>query len=150
VDKPINNIVTYRDPKRSWEFMVYKDNDSAITIFGSVVYFQSVFLDPHTGKVTGARNYKYDFFNVVKYIHWSLLLLTGLILWWPKKWTKKNRDISFKIQWKASFRRVNYDLHNVPGSPTPPRDPVVHSVVPDSATIRLVNPAGDMWAPSAD
>ena len=176
-DKPINNIVTYRDPKRSWEFMVYKDNDSAITIFGSMVYFQSVFLDPYTGKVAGARDYKYDFFNVVKYIHWSLLLntcygqpivgwgtaifvlllLTGLILWWPKKWTKKNRDISFKIKWKASFRRVNYDLHNVPGFyslvpaivlgctglvmafPTPPRDPVVHSAVPDSATIRLVD-----------
>ena len=190
-NKPVNNIVTYRDPKRSWEFMVYKNNDSAITIFGSMVYFQSVFLDPYTGKITGARDYKYDFFNVVKYIHWSLLLntrygqpivgwgtaifvlllLTGLVLWWPKKWTKRNRDISFKIKWKASFRRVNYDLHNVPGfyslvpaiilgctglvmafpwftafvylvttgSPHPPRDPVVHSTAPDSATIRLVD-----------
>jgi uncharacterized iron-regulated membrane protein len=187
-DKPINNIVTYRDPKRSWEFMVYKDNDSAITMFGSMVYFQSVFLDPYTGEVIGARDYKYDFFNVVKYIHWSLLLntrygqpivgwgtaifvlllITGLVLWWPKKWTKRNRDISFKIKWKASFRRVNYDLHNVPGfyslvpaivigctglvmafpwfsafvyllttgSPTPPPEPIVHSVVRDSASVR--------------
>jgi uncharacterized iron-regulated membrane protein len=25
------------------------------------------------------------------------------------------RDRSLKIKWKASFRRVNYDLHNVPG-----------------------------------
>jgi uncharacterized iron-regulated membrane protein len=25
------------------------------------------------------------------------------------------KERSFKIKWKASFRRVNYDLHNVPG-----------------------------------
>lgn len=133
--KPIDNIVTYRDHRRSWEFMAYKETDTAITIFGSMSYFQSVFVDPYTGEVTGARNYKYDFFNVVKYIHWSLLLntpygqpivawstlifvillITGLVLWWPKKWTKTYRNRSFKIKWKASFRRVNYDLHNVPG-----------------------------------
>ena len=134
-DKPIDNIVTFRDEKRSWEFMAYKETDSAITIFGSMVYFQSVFVDPHTGEITGQRNYKYDFFNVVKYIHWSLLLntpygqpivaygtlifvillITGLVLWWPKRWTKAYKDRSFKIKWKGSFRRVNYDLHNVAG-----------------------------------
>ncbi|HWB92516.1 MAG TPA: PepSY-associated TM helix domain-containing protein, partial [Puia sp.] len=95
----------------------------------------SVFVDPYTGEITGARDYKYDFFNVVKYIHWSLLLntpygqpivawgtlifvvllITGLVLWWPGRWTKAYKDRSFKIKWKASFRRVNYDLHNVPG-----------------------------------
>ncbi len=134
-DKPIQNIVTYRDPNRSWEFMAYKGNDTALTYFGSLTYFESVYIDPHTGTVTGKRDYKYDFFNIVKGIHWSLLLgskygqpivgysvlifvvmlITGLLLWWPKKWTKATRDINFKIKWKASFRRVNYDLHNVPG-----------------------------------
>jgi len=44
-----------------------------------------------------------------------LLLITGLVLWWPKKWTRAMRNRSFKIKWKASFKRVNYDLHNVPG-----------------------------------
>lgn len=44
-----------------------------------------------------------------------LLTLSGLILWWPKKWNKVNRDKSFKIKWKAGFKRVNYDLHNVLG-----------------------------------
>lgn len=44
-----------------------------------------------------------------------LLLITGLVLWWPKKWTKAARDQSFKVKWKASFKRVNYDLHNVFG-----------------------------------
>ena len=132
---PLSYIVAYRDPGHSWEFMSYRENDTALTIFGAVEYYQSVFLDPHTGQVTGFRDYKYDFFSIVKYIHWSLLLntpygqpivawstvifvillVTGLILWWPKKWTKSMRDRNFKIKWKASFRRVNYDLHNVPG-----------------------------------
>jgi uncharacterized iron-regulated membrane protein len=44
-----------------------------------------------------------------------IILITGMVLWWPKKWTKATRDQSFKIKWKASFKRVNYDLHNVLG-----------------------------------
>jgi len=134
-EKPINNITTYRESDRTWEFMAYKSNDSALTYFGSMPYYQSVFLDPYSGAVTGIRDYKYDFFSIVKAIHWSLLLntdygqpvvgwstlifvlllITGIVLWWPKKWTKAYKDRSFKIKWKASFKRVNYDLHNVPG-----------------------------------
>ncbi|MCF2517695.1 PepSY domain-containing protein [Dyadobacter sp. CY351] len=44
-----------------------------------------------------------------------ILLVTGLILWWPKKWTKSEKKKAFSIKWKAKFRRVNYDLHNVLG-----------------------------------
>ncbi|HEY4285563.1 MAG TPA: PepSY-associated TM helix domain-containing protein [Puia sp.] len=131
----INSITVYPQQDRSMEFMAYRENDSALTYFGSVVYYQSVFLNPYTGAVTGGRDYKYDFFYIVKYLHWSLLLntpygqpivgwstlifvillITGIVLWWPKKWTKAWRDRSFKIKWKATFKRVNYDLHNVPG-----------------------------------
>lgn len=132
---PLSYMVAYREPDHTWEFMAYRENDTALTIFGAMEYFQSVFLDPYTGRITGIRDYKYDFFSIVKYLHWSLLLntpygqpivawstvifvvllITGLILWWPKKWTAAFRARSFKIKWKASFRRVNYDLHNVPG-----------------------------------
>jgi len=132
---PVNNIVAYRQPDRSWEFMAYKEDDSALTYFGSIPYFRSAFINPYTGALTGIRDYKYDFFSIVKAIHWSLLLrtdygqpivgwstlifalllTTGLVLWWPKKWSKAYRDRSFRIKWTASFKRVNYDLHNVPG-----------------------------------
>lgn len=132
---PVDNIITYRQPDRAWEFMAYRYNDSAITYFGAVDYFQSVLIDPYTGVVTGTRDYKRDFFVIVKYIHWSLLLntrygqpivgwstlvfalllITGLVLWWPGKWTKAYKDRSFRIKWRAGFKRVNYDLHNVPG-----------------------------------
>lgn len=44
-----------------------------------------------------------------------VLLITGLIWWYPKKWNQSTRDKSFKIKWGASFKRVNIDLHNVLG-----------------------------------
>jgi uncharacterized iron-regulated membrane protein len=135
-DKPISYMTFYRAPDRAWEFMVYKTGDEkAITVFGAVDYYGSVFINPYTGEVTGIHNYKRDFFIIVKELHWSLLLhhpigeqivgwstfifvillITGLILWWPKKWSKATREQSFKIKWSAKFKRVNYDLHNVLG-----------------------------------
>jgi uncharacterized iron-regulated membrane protein len=134
-DQPVNYITTWKDPDRAWEFMAYKENDTALTYFGAMEYYRSAFLDPHTGRVTGILNYKTDFFQIVKYLHWSLLLndrygqpivgwstvifvvmlITGLVLWWPKKWNRVTRKRSFSIHWKGRFRRVNYDLHNVLG-----------------------------------
>jgi uncharacterized iron-regulated membrane protein len=40
-------------------------------------------------------------------------MITGLILWWPKRKTDRKR--SFTIKWGGRWRRVNYDLHNVLG-----------------------------------
>ena len=44
-----------------------------------------------------------------------VLLISGIVLWWPKKWIRSIRDQSFKIKWSGSFKRVNYDLHKVAG-----------------------------------
>lgn len=44
-----------------------------------------------------------------------ILLITGLILWYPKKWNRSTRDKSFKIKINATAKRLNYDLHNVLG-----------------------------------
>lgn len=99
----------------------------------------SVFVNPYDGKVV-AIVHEEDFFHWVLEGHTELwieakigetgigeaivsyatliffiLLITGLILWWPKKWNKSNRDKSFKIKWSARFKRINYDLHNVLG-----------------------------------
>jgi uncharacterized iron-regulated membrane protein len=43
------------------------------------------------------------------------LVLSGLILWWPKRWNTRGREQSFKIRLTAKFKRLNYDLHNVLG-----------------------------------
>ena len=132
---PVQYIITHQQPDRAWEFMAYKENDSALTYFGATEYFISVFVNPYTGEITGTRNYKTDFFNIIKFVHWSLLLntqygqpivgwgtfifvillVTGLILWYPKKWNRATRQQAFKVKWKARFKRLNYDLHNVFG-----------------------------------
>jgi uncharacterized iron-regulated membrane protein len=92
-----------------------------------------VYLNPYTGKVIHTENPAKNFFIVVEYIHLYLLLppnigslvvgisviifmvimITGLILWWPKR--KSDRKRSFNIKWNGRWRRVNYDLHNVLG-----------------------------------
>lgn len=139
-DKALGNkatfITTYKDPAKAWEFMCYKaGNQDALTFFGTIENYKSVFVNPYSGEITGYIDYTKDFFVIIKYIHWSLLLntvygqpivgyatlifvillITGLVLWWPKNLKKSNFNKSFKIKWKASAKRLNYDLHNVPG-----------------------------------
>ncbi|WP_262885043.1 PepSY-associated TM helix domain-containing protein [Elizabethkingia argenteiflava] len=45
----------------------------------------------------------------------AITLISGIILWWPKKWTPPIRKQSLSIKWKSRFKRLNYDLHNVLG-----------------------------------
>lgn len=129
-------ITTFSDPKRSWEFMQYQPGDrNAFWYFNTIKNYKSAFINPYNGEVLSVKNYKQDFFIVVKYIHWNLLLndkygqpivgyatlifvillISGLILWWPKNLKKANLDKSFSIKWKSNFKRINYDLHNVLG-----------------------------------
>ena len=101
--------------------------------------FTAVFLNPYTGaflqKQQSIGEGKFDFFRFIIDGHRALwlpyeigrpivgvctlifvvLLISGLIMWWPGKWNKANTNKSFKIKWKAGFKRVNYDLHNVVG-----------------------------------
>ncbi|UOE49951.1 PepSY domain-containing protein [Mucilaginibacter sp. SMC90] len=95
-------------------------------------------IDPYTGKIVGKEISKkgdVDFFRFILNGHRALwlpynigrpivdyatlifvvLLITGLIWWYPKKWNKSTRDKSFKVKWNASFKRLNIDLHNVFG-----------------------------------
>jgi len=134
--KKVGFINAYKDPARAWEFGTYKSgNPKSFFYFDSIDYYDLVLINPYTGKINLVADYKYSFFNIIKYIHWSLLinhpvgqqivgwstfifvilLMTGIIMWWPKNLKKSNFDKSFKIKWKAKFKRLNYDLHNVPG-----------------------------------
>lgn len=98
----------------------------------------SLHIHPYTGKVVRTdirKKGETDFFRFILNGHRALwlpypigrpivnygtlifvvLLITGLIWWYPKKWNNSTRDKSFKIKWGASFKRVNLDLHNVVG-----------------------------------
>lgn len=101
--------------------------------------FSVIFMDPYTGeilkKMQTLGNGEFDFFRFIIDGHRALwlpyhigrpivgvatlifivMLISGLIMWWPKKWNKTTYKKSFNIKWKGSFKRVNYDLHNVLG-----------------------------------
>lgn len=93
-----------------------------------------IYVNPYNGKITGMVDHE-DFFHEIDEGHryvwlgrevgtavtsWAtliffFLLISGIILWFPKKWNKTNINSSFKIKWGAKFKRLNYDLHNVLG-----------------------------------
>src|SRR5690606_29348556 len=101
--------------------------------------FSVIFLNPYTGEFLKRQNPigygEFDFFRFILDGHRALwlpyeigrpivgvatlifivLLITGLVMWWPKKWNKANRKKSFTIRWRGNFKRINYDLHNVLG-----------------------------------
>ncbi|RXK85712.1 PepSY-associated TM helix domain-containing protein [Filimonas effusa] len=97
-----------------------------------------LYIDPYTGQVIKKRIYEkgeVPFFRWIlnghrflwfpwklgrPIVNYSILifvitLITGIVLWWPRKWTKATREQAFKVKWTASLKRVNYDLHNVFG-----------------------------------
>jgi len=101
--------------------------------------FTSVYMNPYTGEILNIKSFSRgespDFFRFILNGHRALwlpydigrpivgvavlifvfLLISGIVLWWPTKWIKSIRDKSFKIKFSATFKRLNYDLHNVLG-----------------------------------
>ena len=127
--------VTKAYPKASSNYIYYYGAERPAGVLANMGKegFEYVFLDPYTGKITYHEKPQTNFFIIVEYIHLYLLLppaigkwivgvsviifmvimVTGLILWWPKR--KSDRKRSFTIKWGGRWRRVNYDLHNVLG-----------------------------------
>jgi uncharacterized iron-regulated membrane protein len=90
-----------------------------------------VYLDPYRGHELGMRRGDMGFLPAVHRLHTSLLagrvghalvglstalllglVVTGLPLWWPRRGKIAQ---SFRVQWGASWRRLNRDLHTVIG-----------------------------------
>jgi len=111
-----------------------KDEAVAVTFFNfEPEYYYVVYVNPYSGEVLKVKNMDRDFFRIVLMGHFYLwlpekpgqqitiystiifviMMITGLILWWPgNKAAAKQR---FSIKWSAAWRRKNYDLHNVLG-----------------------------------
>lgn len=122
-DRRISYEVCYRNPERSIRFNTFSRENG----------LRMVYMDPYTGDILKDDTSIY-FFYIMAHLHGSLMwhgtgewiidiatiifllaLITGLVLWWPKKWDKKHKTASFTIKWKASGKRINLDLHKVFG-----------------------------------
>jgi uncharacterized iron-regulated membrane protein len=123
--------------------ITYSNKEGAAAVgyhtFGEKEEFSVIFMDPYTAEpiksMQTVGNGEFDFFRFIIDGHRALwlpysigrpivgiatliflvMLISGLIMWWPKKWNKNAYKKSFSIKWNARFKRVNYDLHNVLG-----------------------------------
>jgi uncharacterized iron-regulated membrane protein len=90
------------------------------------------FMNPYTGQLISLYSHRNSFFYAMFSLHrWLLagdtgklivgistsiflfILLTGIILWWPKN--KKKLKQRLKLKWNAGWKRINHDLHIVIG-----------------------------------
>jgi uncharacterized iron-regulated membrane protein len=97
------------------------DDSAVFTVPGP----RQVFMNPYTGAIVGSRDPK-TLLSSIHMLHLRLLMgpvggtivaavtavlmflvLSGIYLWWPLK--------RVTIRWKASLRRVHFDLHNTAG-----------------------------------
>jgi uncharacterized iron-regulated membrane protein len=114
-------MVAYKDPERSIRFNTY----------GHEAGLRMVYVDPYTGEILKDDPTIY-FFYIVAHLHNSLLLhdvgkwiidiavivfilelVSGFILWVPRRWVKKYRKNAFRINFRASLKRINLDLHKI-------------------------------------
>lgn len=90
----------------------------------------TVYLDPASGRELGRRGETEGLFNTLFKLHSSLwlqdrgkallafgalaylaLLLTGLVLWWPRRWPP-----SWRIEWRRGLTRALFETHRVMGA----------------------------------
>ena len=111
----------------------YGKNRAAIVYTYTDTENRYLYFNPYTGKYLKTEDPETDFFIIVEYIHlylllpdyigkhiiggatiiFILLLISGIIQWWPKRRSDVKR--SFTVKWSAKWRRVNYDWHNTSG-----------------------------------
>ena len=131
----VKRVVMSSDPSRTYVFRTLKMDEEAWTYWGTYLYYYRIYVDPYTGKVQEVEDAKKDFFEIVLDLHRRLLLgekigktitgystlilavilLSGLVIWYPRKMSKAMLKGMFFIKTSANWKRINYDVHNVLG-----------------------------------
>ncbi len=130
----LRSSVSERFPGASNAFVIYSGKNRPASVYGVFEETEYYFhFNPYTGEFLHAQNFNEDFFDIVRRLHMYLLLpkeigrqivgistlifilmlITGVVLWWPKKFRNLKQSLKFKL--KGRWRRINYDLHNVSG-----------------------------------
>jgi len=125
-------------PENTVHGTVYKKQNDAIEVIfydAEPEFYQSIFLNPYSGKIIQVDNHLTGFFAFILKGHmrvwlpkkigeqvvgasiliFILIIISGFILWIPKK--KKNLKQRLKFDWKKTtkWKRKNFDLHTVTG-----------------------------------
>ena len=129
------NIVVPNFDNHSVSISFMETDDEAFGYWNYMKFYKTVHLNPYTGAIIHVENTKWEFFNVMLAVHmnlflgfnpvshviivWStwifvIMLITGIILWWPKSTEQKQK---FWFRWKktSNNKRRNYDLHQILG-----------------------------------
>lgn len=121
-------------PAATTDMVIFYGKDRPAIVFSTINEVpHNIFFNPYSGDFLHLENLDEDFFKIVEGLHmylwlppeigkqivgistiiFVLMVISGIVLWWPKK--KKDIKNRIKIRWNAKWRRVNYDWHNVTG-----------------------------------
>lgn len=126
-------IAEQQVPGKKAKRLYYGSSDQAAyaLFFEKGGFYHAVYMNPYDGSVLKSKNMRKDFYTVILYLHFTLLIpygqeivgwstlifllmiISGIILWWPRN--KAAKKARFKIKLGTSPKRLNYDLHNVLG-----------------------------------
>lgn len=132
----LKQIAAAQLPDKKLHSVLYGGKEKAAQVIfynAQPEYYYIVFINQYTGEVLKVKNMDKDFFRIIVNGHYYLwlpptigqpivasatlifviMMITGLILWWPKNKAASKQRFSVKLN--ARWRRVNYDLHNVLG-----------------------------------
>lgn len=131
---PLLDIEIFNDQRRTVIFRYRERNNDASLYTNYFISYDRVYMNPYTGEAVKVENSKWEFFNLVVMMHctlllgywgkqvitWStiifiIMLISGLILWWPRNVAAANKRFRFSWKNNSNWKRKNYDLHQIPG-----------------------------------
>ncbi|MBW3517673.1 PepSY domain-containing protein [Flavobacterium sp. NKUCC04_CG] len=123
------------DKNQSYQFGFNKTNRKGWNYFDTYLIYKNAYVNQYTGEVLGVYNIRENIFFFTMILHRSLLLnagigslivgiatiiftlmlITGIVLWWPKNKKAAKQRIWFRWKNIKGWKRKNYDLHNILG-----------------------------------
>lgn len=129
-----DSVDKYLDGKQTISIEYLGPKDAALAYYYDEAVYYQIFVNPYTGQVQKVKDMSSDFFRVITMGHYELwlgqagrviistatlifliMMITGIILWWPKNKAAASQRFRFKWKPTTKWRRKNYDVHNVLG-----------------------------------
>ena len=127
VSNKIENTILFRSIER--------DTAANSIWYWDEIKIMNTYVNPYNGKIVEIENLNKEFFRIVFMLHWSLMLkndigqpivgiatiifvimlITGIVLWWPKNKAARKQRVRFRWKNTTKWKRKNYDLHNILG-----------------------------------